>query len=71
MKMNNRTYDVLKNITLIYLPAFITLLGIVMQSWNICTTDVQTSIITTLTAFDAFMGTCLQISTANYNEGNH
>ena len=69
--MSNRTYDILKYFTLIALPALTTLVGILMKAWQICDADMQTAIVTTMTAFDAFLGTCLQISTSQYKKEEH
>ena len=68
--MSNRAYDILKYFTLIALPALTTLVGILMKAWQICDADMQTAIVTTMTAIDAFLGTCLQISTSQYKAGN-
>ena len=70
MKISNRTYDILRWIAQIFLPAFITFLGVVLQCFHYAHTEV---IITILIAFDTFLGTLLGISTYQYNkagEGN-
>lgn len=66
MKMNEKTYDTLKWIAQIFLPAFTTFLGVVLKCFNCQYTDI---IITILVAFDTFLGTILGISSKNYYKG--
>lgn len=65
MKFPNKVYDVLRWIAQIFLPAFITFLGVVLQCFHYAHTEV---VITILIAFDTFLGTLLGISTYNYNK---
>ena len=58
-KMSNKTYDVLKWIAMIGLPALITFYGIVGATCHIPYTD---AVLTIAGAFDAMMGTMLGIS---------
>lgn len=62
--MSNKVYDVLKWITLIFLPAFTTFVGIILNTFNIECRDI---VVTIMTAFTAFLGTVLGISNINYN----
>ena len=62
--MSNKVYDILKYIALIFLPAFTTSVGVVLQCFNVSCTDI---VLTIMTAFDVFLGTVLQISNYNYN----
>ena len=64
--MSNKTFDILKWIAQIFLPAFITFLGVVLKCFDCPNTDI---IITILIAFDTFLGTILGISTAFYKKG--
>lgn len=66
MKFSERTYDLLKWIAQIFLPAFTTFLGVVLKCFNYQHTDI---IITILVAFDTFLGTLLGISSKNYYKG--
>lgn len=66
MVISNKTYDVLKWIAIVFLPAFTTFLGVVLKCFNCPYTDI---VITILVAFDTFLGSILQISTHNYNKG--
>lgn len=61
--MNEKTYDILKWIAQIFLPAFTTFLGVVLKCLNVPHTDV---ILTILVAFDTFLGTVLGISSNRY-----
>ncbi len=66
MKFSEQTYDTLKWIAQIFLPAFTTFLGVVLKCFNCQYTDI---IITILVAFDTFLGTILGISSKNYYKG--
>lgn len=61
--MSNKTYDVLKWIAQIFLPALTLFVGVVLKCFNVECTDI---VITIMTAFDAFLGAILGISTINY-----
>ena len=65
--MSNKTYDVLKYIAQVFLPALTVFVGVVLKCFNYANTDV---VITIMTAFDAFLGSALMISNANYNKNN-
>lgn len=61
--MNNKVYDILKWIAIVFLPALITFVGVVLSSLNVSNSDI---ILTILTAFSTFLGTVLGISNINY-----
>lgn len=63
MKLTNQTYDVLKYIAQIVLPALGTLYFALSQIWGL---PYGEQIVGTITAIDAFMGALLGISSANY-----
>ena len=63
--MSNRTYDILKYIAQIVLPALATLYFALAKIWGL---PYGTEICGTLAAIDAFMGALLQISTNQYNK---
>lgn len=63
--MSNKTYDKLKYIALVFLPAFTTFIGVVLQCFNVECTDI---ILTILVAFDTFLGSILGISNNKYNK---
>ena len=68
LKMKNETYDVLKFVAQILLPAAGTLYFALASIWGF---PYGEQIVGTITAVDAFLGTCLGISTKNYQEENH
>ena len=61
----NKTYDVLKYITQIVIPAVATLYFALANIWNL---PYGEQIVGTLTAIDAFLGVLLGISTSKYNK---
>jgi len=63
MKLKNKVYDILKWITLILMPALITLVGVILNCYDIKNAD---TILTILTAIETFMGSVLGISNVNY-----
>jgi len=65
MKMSNKLYDVLKYIALIVLPAVGTLYFALSQIWGL---PYGEQIVGTITAFDAFLGALLGLSTAQYKK---
>ncbi len=62
--MSNKTYDIIKMISLIGTPA-ITLIAAVISIWNI---PYGAQITATLAAIDTFMGALVVILNANYNK---
>ena len=65
MKMSNKTYDVLKWFTMIFLPAAITLFGVVGKTLNLNCTD---TILTIAVAVNTFLGSILGISNSAYKK---
>lgn len=63
--MNNKTYDVLKWIAQILLPAIGTLYFAIASIWGLPYAE---QIVGTITAVDAFLGALLGISTHYYNK---
>jgi hypothetical protein len=63
MKLSNETYDVLKKVALIFLPALATLWLTVGKIWGLPYT---TEIGATVTAVSVFLGACLEVSSKNY-----
>ena len=66
--MSNKTYDVLKYIAQIVLPALGTLYFALANIWNL---PYGEQIVGTVTAVDTFMGVLLKISSNNYYKGLH
>lgn len=65
MKFSNKTYDILKYIAQIVLPALGTLYFALASIWGL---PYGEQIVGTITAVDAFLGALLGISTAKYNK---
>ena len=65
MKLSNETYDVLKWIAQIFLPALGTLYFALASIWGL---PFGEQVVGTITAVDAFLGALLQISTINYKK---
>ena len=67
MKLNNKSYDILKWIAMILLPGLGTLYFTIAQIWDLPYAE---QIVGTITAIDTFIGAMLGISSSNYNKGN-
>lgn len=63
--MNNRTYDILKYIAQIVIPAIGVLWFTISQIWGM---PYGEEILGTITAVDCFLGAILGISTMAYNK---
>lgn len=64
MKLSNKTYDILKYIVTIFLPALTTLWLTVASIWNI---PYGEPIGATMGAITVFLGALIGISSKNYN----
>ncbi|WP_165005634.1 MULTISPECIES: phage holin [unclassified Enterococcus] len=69
MKLNNSTYDIIKWVVSIVLPALAVLVGGLGKVYGYEHTDMA---VTTITAVTTFLGTIMQVSNTNYkkNGGN-
>lgn len=65
LKMSNETYDKLKFVAQILLPALGTLYFALSAIWGL---PYGEQIVGTITAIDAFLGACLGISTKQYED---
>ncbi len=65
MKLSNKTYDILKWVAQILIPALATLYFALSKIWGF---PFATEVVGTLAAVDTFLGTILGISTSNYNK---
>lgn len=65
MKLDNKVYDVLKEIALTVLPALATLYAVLGKIWGL---PYVTEIPATIMGIDTFLGAVLHISTGNYNK---
>lgn len=68
MKLSNSTYDALKYIAQIVLPAVATLYFALSQIWGF---PYGEEIVGTIAAIDAFLGAVLKISSDQYYKGLH
>lgn len=64
--MSDKTYDILKEIAQIYLPALATLYFTLASIWGFPYAE---QIVGTISAIDVFLGAVLKISTIQYNKG--
>ena len=64
--MTNRTYDIMKEIAQIWLPAIATLYFTLASIWGFPYAE---QIVGTISAIDVFLGAILKISTIQYNKG--
>lgn len=64
--MSNKTYDILKYIAQIVLPALGTLYFALSSLWGL---PYGEQIVGTITAVDTFLGALLGVSTAQYRKG--
>ena len=64
IRMSNKTYDILKYIAQIVLPAIGTLYFALASIWGL---PYGEQIVGTITAIDTFLGAILKISTNKYN----
>lgn len=67
MKFTDKTYDILKWIAMILLPAIGTLYFALAGIWDL---PYGEEVIGTITAVDTFLGALLGISTAQYKKTN-
>ena len=63
--LSNKTYDILKYIAVIVLPAVGTLYFAIAQFWHLGN---ATEVVGTIMAVDAFLGALLQISSKSYSK---
>lgn len=66
--MNNQTYDILKRVALIVIPALATFVNAAGLVWGIPYTSEVTA---TITAFGVFIGSALGVGSKNYKPETH
>lgn len=66
--MNNQTYDILKRVALIVIPALATFVNAIGIVWGVPHTNEVTA---TITAFGVFLGAALGVSSTNYKPETH
>lgn len=65
MKLNNKTYDILKWFVIIFMPAFITLVASIGYIFERVWVEPTVAV---LTAVNTFLGVIIGVSTHNYNK---
>ena len=67
--MKNKTYDILKIIALVILPAFTVFVGATLEALNL---ECSGTVVTIMTAFDTMLGTIIGKLSSDYKkkEGN-
>lgn len=66
--MSNQTYDILKRVAIIIIPALATFVNAVGMVWGVPYTNEVTA---TITALGVLLGTALGISSSNYTPETH
>lgn len=66
--MNDKTYDILKRVALIVVPALATFVNAVGIVWGVPYTSEVTA---TITAFGVFLGAAIGVSSKNYEPDTH
>lgn len=66
--MNNHTYDIIKRVALIVIPALATFVNAVGIVWGVPYTNEATA---TITAFGVFLGAALGVSSKSYEPETH
>lgn len=66
--MSNKTYDIIKVIGLIILPALTTFVGITLEAVNY---EHTVAVVTIMTAFDVMLGTIIEKLSAMYKKNNN
>ena len=66
--MNDKTYDILKRVALIVVPALATFVNAVGILWGVPYTNEVTA---TITAFGVFLGAAIGVSSKNYEPDTH
>ncbi len=65
MKLSNQLYDFMKWFTLLFMPALTTLVGVILNCFNVNCTDI---VLTIMTGITTFLATILGISNLNYKK---
>jgi hypothetical protein len=63
--MTNRSYDILKDISLCWFPLLVAFIGVFLSTWNIPHAD---QILTTLVALNTLMGGVVKYYKARYDK---
>lgn len=63
--MSNKTYDIIKDLALLWFPAIVTLFGVIWTAWGL---PYGKPILTTLTGIDAFLGAVVKYYKSQYDK---
>lgn len=63
--MTNKAYDIIKDFSLLWMPAGITLLGVIWAAWGL---PYGEPILATLTGIDTFLGAVLKYFKSRYDK---
>lgn len=63
--MPEKVYNVSKWITIVFLPALTTLVGVILNCFNVIGADI---VLTIMTAITTFLGVILGVSNINYKK---
>lgn len=63
--MKNKTYNIIKLIALIILPAFTTFVGVTLEALKV---ECAGTVITIMTAFDVMLGTIIERASSAYQK---
>jgi hypothetical protein len=66
--VSNKTYDILKRVALIVVPALATFVNAIGIVWGVPYTNEVTA---TITAFGVFLGAAIGVSSMNYEPDTH
>ena len=64
--MSNKTYDIIKDISLLWMPILITFYGVITSSWGL---PYGEPILATLTGLNAGLGAIVKYYKAKYDKG--
>lgn len=65
--MSNKTYDIIKDFSLLWMPAAITLLGVIWAAWGL---PYGEPIIATFTGINTFFGAITKYYKSRYDKSN-
>jgi hypothetical protein len=68
MQFNNKVYDVLKWVCIIFLPALEVFLSVLLPALNV-DPEITMTVLKIIPAVATFIGACIGISQATYNSG--
>lgn len=70
MKLNDKVYQILKWVCIVFIPSATTLASVILKVWNLASPETIAAIVTTASAVATFIGALIGISTITYNKEN-